>query len=140
MKTIYMVKNGVVVWRYIAASSRYIYSWPKSTRPMGWPKARQFGPTRARAQHGFSSLGRHEHDIRLCWTATSAHSVGPARHEIAWHNAAHVPARGPVTHFAQPARHIFPKEAKPATASKPSPATSAVASWLCKPVRPPQKS
>jgi hypothetical protein len=27
------------------------YRWPKSTRPMGRPKARFFGPTRARAQH-----------------------------------------------------------------------------------------
>jgi hypothetical protein len=70
----------------------------------------------------FSGLGRHEHDVELCWAATSANSVGPTRHEIAWHDAAHVPARGPVAHLAQPARHIFPKEAKPAMARKPSPA------------------
>jgi hypothetical protein len=70
------------------------YRCPFSTRPMGRPKARFFGPTRARAQHDFlarhehepstifSGLGWHEHDVRLGWASFSADSAGPARHEI----------------------------------------------------------
>jgi hypothetical protein len=38
-------------------ASHLYYRWPFSTRPMGQPIARFFGPTRARAQHDFFGPG-----------------------------------------------------------------------------------
>jgi hypothetical protein len=62
-----------------------------------------------------SGLGRHEHDVGLGWAATSAHSVSPARHENNRHDAAHVLARGPIAHLAQPARSYIKNTHLPLT-------------------------
>jgi hypothetical protein len=40
-----------------ACTASALYRWPFSTRPMGQPIARFFGPTRARAQHDFFGPG-----------------------------------------------------------------------------------
>jgi hypothetical protein len=71
-----------------------------------------------------SGLGRHEHDIGLGWAAISAHSAGPARHENCRHDAAHVPARGPAAHLAQPAQRIK-SATQPATPPLPIPTLAA---------------
>jgi hypothetical protein len=71
-----------------------------------------------------SGLGRHEHDIGLCWATISAHSAGPARHENTQHDAAHVLARGPGAHSAHPAQRIK-SATQPATPPLPIPTLAA---------------
>jgi hypothetical protein len=71
-----------------------------------------------------SGLGRHEHDIGLCWATISAHSVGPTRHENTQHDAAQVLARGPGAHSAHPAQQIK-STTQPATPQLPIPSLAA---------------
>jgi hypothetical protein len=76
-----------------------------------------------------SGLGRHEHDIGLCWATISAHSAGPARHENTQHDAAHVLARGPGAHSAHPAQRIK-SATQPATPPLPIPTLAASHSMI----------
>jgi hypothetical protein len=85
----------------VAVVAVVVIDGPKARGPWANPNHKFL----ARHDHGpsmiISGMGRHQHNVGLCWAATSAHSVGPTQHKIKWHDATHVLARGLVAHLAQ---------------------------------------
>jgi hypothetical protein len=102
-----------------------MYRWPYSTRPMGQPKARHFGPTRARAQHDAIGLGPARARRRAS-AGLRSQPIVPAQHgtkslgtmrPMCWHD-------GPAAQLAQLAQgHCRIKDSTSSSFSSPNPSS-----------------